>query len=183
MLSNKMVSKFARLLLFGLVAGLLGLGVATLSTSPVDAAATPTYSSQQRWVQIAVLDVSDMRTDGGTKTLTFEPLGSAMTGLTQTELMVNEATQVRLDDGGATAIVLDVGKAGALERYAKDVSLKSASGTRTLGSGTTSVKPRNFELAGVVPVATITSSVPLSRIIAGKVEIYALVENAPPMNA
>lgn len=179
MIHAKMLS---RLLMFGLFAGLLGLAFATLNPTPVDAAATPTYSSQQRWVQVAVLDVSDLRTDGGTKTLTFEPLGSALTGLTQTELMVHEATAVALDDGGATAIVLDVGKSGALERYAKDVSLKQTAGTRTLGSGTTSVKPRNFELAGVVPVATITSAVPLSRIITGKVEIYALVENAPPIN-
>lgn len=173
-----------RLFVFGATCAALFAVFATFSTEDVDAA-LPAVHTNQRWVKLGSYNYTDIQTDGGTKTITVEKIPAQFgTGLVIEEMLVKERTQfVHTDnDGGAQTLTLDVGRSGALERHAKDVSLKSASGTITLGSGTTSVKPRNYEASGVAPIITIVSGDTadhLGRISAGALDVYALVTNIP----
>jgi hypothetical protein len=176
-----------RILSVALVTGALFLGVASLfSTSDAEAqSALPAVSTNARWVRMTTLTPSNVRTDGGTRTITLADIPAPLTGVTVADVLVHEKTAFvhTNNDGGAQTLVMDIGKSGALERYAKDVSLMQTDGTRTLGSGTTNVKPRNFELAGTNPVITIVSGNvvdQLSRVTAGNADVYFLVENAPP---
>lgn len=182
-----MMSKIFKTALAVFVAGAVIAGVTAAfdgGNAEAQTAIAVTHTNQ-RWLRVGTLTAASIQTDGGTKTVTLPALPSSMTGLVVSDVMLNEKTQFvhTNSDGGAQTLTLDIGKSGALERYMKDVSLKQASGTRTLGSGTTSVKPRNFELAGTVPVVTIVSgdlADQLTRVSSGAADVYFLVEDAPP---
>lgn len=172
-----------RLFVFGATCAALFAVFAAFSTE--DADALPPTHTNQRWLKLASYAYTDLSTDGGTKTITLPKVGSQWgAGFVIEETLVKERTQFvhTNNDGGAQTLTLDIGKGGALERLAKDVSLKSASGTVTLGSGTTSVKPRNYEASGVQPVITLVSgdvADHLSRMSAGALDVYILVSNVP----
>lgn len=182
-----MMSKFFKTAFAVVMCGALVVGVAAIldgGSAEAQTAIAVTHTNQ-RWLRVGTITAASVQTDGGTKTITLPALPSSLTGLVVSDVMINEKTQFvhTNNDGGAQTLTLDIGKSGALERYMKDVSLKQSNGTRTLGSGTTSVKPRNFELAGVVPVVTIVSGDlvdQLSRVSAGAADVYFLVEDAPP---
>ena len=183
-----MMSKITRAAFAAVMCGAVLAGVASIldaGSAEAQTAIAVTHTNQ-RWLRVGTITAASVQTDGGIQTITLPKLPSSLSGLVVSEVMINEKTQFvhTNNDGGTQTLTLDVGKTAALERYAKDVSLKSADGTRTLGSGTTSVKPRNFELAGAVaPIVTITSgnvADQLSRVSAGAADIYFLVEDAPP---
>jgi hypothetical protein len=160
-------------------------GVVSVFSAGDAEANLPATHTNQRWLKLASLGATDVQSDGGTKTITLPAIAAQNgVGMVFSETLIKERTAFvhTNNDGGAQTLVLDVGKSGALERFAKDVSLKQTAGTVTLGSGTTSVKPRNYEANGVAPVITLTSgdqADALSRVTAGRVDIYVLVENAP----
>ncbi len=138
------------------------------------------FHPSPRWQKVRTIKFDDVDVDiaNTAATLTLTPLASETSHLIIEETLVVERTQFA---GNAGTLVLDVGKSGSLEIYAKDVSLKSASGTRTLGSGTTSVKPRIIEANGLPIVLTLTSgSGNLSTLSAGEADIYVLWAPAPP---
>jgi hypothetical protein len=104
------------------------------------------------WKLIKIIKASDWRgTDGGqTETITATANISGGTVLEVEDVLVKVDTAfvfAQLPDGGTGSIdaggddvFLDVGYSGATEAFAKDVNLKATG--RTIGSGTTSVKPR-----------------------------------------
>ena len=131
------------------------------------------------WVKVRTIefDDADVAIANTTATLTCDPIQCGAAALMQTEVLVVERIQFA---GNAGTLVLDVGKSGATEKYAKDVSLKATSGTRTLGSGTTSVKPANAESNGLPVVLTLTSgSGDLDTLTAGAADIYVRYEPLP----
>lgn len=182
-----MMSKFFKAAFAVIMCGALAAGVVAIfdgGSAEAQTAIAVTHTNQ-RWLRVGTLTTANVQTDGGTKTISLPALPSSLTGLVVSDVMLNEKTQFvhTNNDGGTQTLTLDIGKSGALERYMKDVSLKQTSGTRTLGSGTTSVKPRNFELAGTVPIVTIVSgdlADHLGRVSSGAADVYFLVEDAPP---
>jgi len=173
-----------RFAVLGAMCAVLFAVFAVFSTENADATLPSTHTNQ-RWVKLRSYAYTDLQTDGGTKTITLPKVGAQWgDGFVIEETLIKERTQFvhTNNDGGAQTLTLDIGKGGALESYAKDVSLKQASGTVTLGSGTTSVKPRIYESDGVQPVITVTSGNvvdQLSRISAGALDVYVLVSNVP----
>ncbi len=114
-------------------------------------------------------------------TITLEPIQIGMgTNLLVHETLVHERTTFA---GNAGTLLLDIGKSGSTEIYAKDVGLKGSTGANTLGSGTTSVKPRIIEANGLPVVLTLTSSSGnLSTLSAGEADIFLIVSNLPALN-
>lgn len=138
------------------------------------------FHPSPRWQKVRTIkfDDADVAIANTTATLTAVPLSSETSHLIIEETLVVVRTQFA---GNAGTAQLDVGKSGSLEIYAKDVDLKSASGTRVLGSGTTSVKPRIVESNGLPVVLTVISgSGNLSTLSAGAADVYVLWAPAPP---
>jgi hypothetical protein len=140
-------------------------------------------SPNMRWVRLSTIAFNDalLSIANTVASITIDPFQVGMgNNVLIHETLVAERIQFA---GNAGTLLLDVGKSGSTEIYAKDVALKSASGTRTLGSGTTSVKPRIIELNGIQVLLTFTSSSGnLSTLSAGAVDVYALVSNVPVLN-
>ena len=137
-----------------------------------------------RWVKIATVKYDDAAYALAATTATIDcpallpPAND--TDVMILETLVHERIQFAI---AASTLALDIGTAGTLEELAKDVALESASGTDTLGSATTSVKPRLIRAKGYVPRLTFTSSSGnLSTTTAGAVDIYVLVGAAPRLN-
>lgn len=131
-----------------------------------------TVSANQQWrlVRTVVFNDADLALAAVTATITLEPLSVGSTNLIQEEVIVHERITFA---GNAGTLLLDIGKNGSTEIYAKDVALKAATGTNTLGSSTTSVKPRIIEANGLPVVLTFTSSSGnLSTLSAGAVDIW-----------
>jgi hypothetical protein len=138
------------------------------------------FQPSPRWTKVRTIKFDDADVDvaATTATLTAVPLNPGTSHLIVEETLVVVRTQFA---GNAGTAQLDVGKSGSLEIYAKDVDLKSASGTRVLGSGTTSVKPRIVEANGLPVVLTVISgSGNLSTLSAGEADVYVLWGPAPP---
>lgn len=129
-----------------------------------------------QWIKIASFTAASISVAATTQTITCDPVQSKGGG----RLLVHEClVKVRTVFDGAGTVLFDVGKSGALERYAKDVDGKTATGD-FLGSGTTSVKPANPEANGVIPVITITSgSGNISTWTTGEADVYLLVSAMP----
>lgn len=137
-----------------------------------------------RWIKIATVKFDDaaFATAATTATIDCAPLVAPANGtdVIILETLVHERTQFAI---AASTLALDIGTAGTLEELAKDVALESASGTDTLGSATTSVKPRLIRAKGYTPRLTFTSSSGnLDTTTAGAVDIFVLVGAAPALN-
>lgn len=137
-----------------------------------------------RWIKLRTVKFDDADFAVAATTATIDTgalVAPAMgTDVMILDVLIHERTQFAI---AASTLALDIGTAGTLEELAKDVALESASGTDTLGSATTSVKPRLIKGAGYVPRLTFTSSSgDLSTTSAGAVDIYALVGAAPRLN-
>lgn len=77
--------------------------------------------------------------------------------------------------GAISALALDIGVSGLLERYAKDVDLFTAAGI-FVGSSTSAVKPRLIETAPTDVVLTFAATgANLNALTQGKAHIYAKV--------
>lgn len=138
------------------------------------------FAHSPRWTKVRTIafDDADVAIANTAATLTAVPIASETSSIIQLEVLVVERIAF---DGNAGTLVLDVGKSGSTEKYAKDVSLKQTAGTSTLGSGTTSVKPANSEATGLPVVLTLTSgSGNLSTLTAGEADVYVLWAPAPP---
>lgn len=130
-----------------------------------------------QWIKIASFTHATVEAVAATSgTVTCDPL--QLKGASK--LLIHEClVKVRTVFDGAGTVLFDVGKSGSLERYAKDVDGKTATGD-FLGSGTTSVKPANQEAVGVIPLITITSgSGNLSTFTTGECDVYLLVSAMP----
>ena len=150
--------------------------------APVAHAQRITESPNARWekVRTVLWNDADVAIANTTATLTLTPLqigGASGANILIHETLVYERIQMA---GNAGTLVADIGKSGSLEIYAKDVSLKAASGTKTLGSGTTSVKPRIIEANGLPVVITLVSgSGNLSTLTSGAVDVWMLISRTP----
>lgn len=129
-----------------------------------------------QWIKVATFTEASISVAATTATVTCSPLQLKGGG----SLMVHDClVHVRTVFDGAGTVLIDVGTSGTLERHAKDVDGKTATG-RFLGSATTSVKPRLSEVAGAIPLITITSSSGnISTWTTGECDVYLLVSAAP----
>ena len=137
-----------------------------------------------QWVKVRTLTHADADVDiaNTVASISCAPLTapSNNTHVVILDSLIRERIQMA---GNAGTLVLDIGVSGTTEEIAKDVSLKATSGTNTLGSATTSVKPRLIRPKGYIPLLTLTSSSGnLSTLTAGEVDIFLLVGAAPALN-
>jgi hypothetical protein len=150
----------------------------TLSPQSADAA------GNTQWKLLRVLNYNDADVAVAAVTATITVPLAISGGLTEIEdfaIDVPTAFAWAADAGNQSTLLCDIGKSGSLEKYTKDLSIKTATtASPTLGSETTSVKPRHIEPRGTPVVITLTSNVAnLSLLTAGQARIWVKVGAGP----
>ena len=141
-------------------------------------------ASETRWKLLRVLNYNDADVAVAAVTATITVPLAISGGLTEIEdfaIDVPTAFAWAADAGNQSTLLADIGKSGSTEKYTKDLSIKTATtASPTLGSETTSVKPRHIEPRGTPVVITLTSNVAnLSLLTAGQARIWVKVGAGP----
>lgn len=135
--------------------------------------------SNLNWERVAVLAFGDFSAAATTKTVAL------MTTRELTDLedvMVERMTD--FSGGSTTTCTVQIGVAGSTAKYmaASDVFTGAkATAARTVGSATSSVKPRDVIPAGTVINILMTGSHNLSTLTAGKLAVYVRRGNMVPV--
>lgn len=150
----------------------------TMSPQSADAAGST------QWKLLRVLNYNDADVAVAAVTATITVPLAISGGLTEIEdfaIDVPTAFAWAADAGNQSTLLCDIGKSGSTEKYTKDLSIKTATtASPTLGSETTSVKPRHIEPRGTPVVITLTSNVAnLSLLTAGQARIWVKVGAGP----
>lgn len=133
--------------------------------------------SNPQWIKVASFTESSISIAGVEATVTCDPLQLKGGGKLYVK---NCIVRVREVFDGAGTVVIKVGKATLLDRYAKAIDGKTATGD-FLGSDHADVLDGGYlEAGGVIPLITITSgSGNISTWTTGKADVYLLVSAAP----